>query len=150
MACMRSMLIVMVALWGGWTADSALAATRSLSLSAPASVSTGAGITIEVSADTTAGGGERIGFLHGEYSTDGGRTWKGFYYENNIGPSETRRLDLKAGAAGSTVQVRARVAFRDGLAGDVDYRGAAIRWHETWGKWREPPAKSVTITVTAE
>jgi hypothetical protein len=82
-----------------------------------------------------------------DVSQDDGRTWAPARYLDGLGAATTQTLDLNAGAAGSTVRLRVRVAFRGGLAGDVDHRGAAIRWHETWDRWAEPPAKSAAIAV---
>ncbi len=91
----------------------------------------------------------RLGFFQPEYSTDGGKTWVPVYAEK-VGRSATRAIDFQAGAVGSKAVVRARMAFRGGKAGDVDYTGTQIAWGGSWGKWANPPAKSVTITVTAQ
>ena len=78
---------------------------------------------------------------------DGGQSWSALCYLDNAGTSMSRTFPLKAGAAGTPVKVRVRVAFRNGLAADVDYNGAAIRWTDSWEKWEEPPAKSVSVAV---
>lgn len=127
----------------------AVAVERTLEIKAPRSVRANSALTVTVSASTDAGQGERIGFFQIESSMDDGRTWQPVRYQDNIAANTIQTIDLTAGAAGSVLRLRVRVAFRDGLAGDVDYRGAAIRWTETWGKWREPPAKSVAIPVEA-
>ncbi len=61
----------------------------------------------------------------------------------------SQSASLTPGPAGTTVKLRARAAFRDGLAGDVDCNGAALRWHVGWAEWREPPARHASIPVTA-
>jgi len=128
-------------------AGRAAGAERELAITAPPNAVPGADVEVTVTAATHLGGGERIGFFHGEFSNDGGRTWTGFCYEQNQGAEMTRVAHVHAGPAPSRIIVRVRVAFRDGAAGDVDYTGAAIRWSPSWENWREPPAKSVTIPV---
>lgn len=128
-------------------AVSVRAVERTLLLDAPPVVKAGSDVTVAISASTDAGQGERIGFFHVESSRDDGQTWTALCFLENIGASKTQTITLPSGKPRSIIRVRARVAFRDGLAGDVDYTGAAIRWTETWEMWREPPAKSVTITV---
>ena len=78
----------------------------------------------------------------------------------NIAQQPTRRVaykkamkqsiqrSMKAGAKGVKSIVRARVAFRGGKAGDVDYKGGAIQWSESWEKWRTPPTRFAIIYVT--
>lgn len=123
------------------------AANRSLELLVPAKVAPGAQIRVRVLAATDAGAGEQIGFLHMEVSTDNGRNWSPLAYEQDLGASLDRGWSVAAGAAGTRVQVRVRVAFRSGVAGDVDHTGAAIRWRDTWEKWKEPPARLGTVAV---
>lgn len=123
------------------------AVERRLEIASPAAVAAGEEVQVTISARTDAGQGERVGFLQVEATTDGGKTWTAVCYLNNVGATVVQQARVRAGAAGGTVRLRARVAFRDGLAGDVDYRGAAIRWHESWGDWREPPAKYAAIAV---
>jgi hypothetical protein len=123
------------------------AVERTMTIEAPASVAAGAACPVVLSAGTDAGQGERIGMFQVDFSLDGGRTWTGLCYLDNIGAATRQERTIAAGAAGSTIRVRMRVAFRDGLAGDVDYNGAALRWHGSWGKWAEPPAKSVAVAV---
>jgi len=53
-------------------AGSAMAATRTHTLTAPSTVKPGAAVQVIVAASTDAGDGEQIGFFHSEYSTDGG------------------------------------------------------------------------------
>lgn len=128
---------------------SAMAATRTLTLTAPATVKPGVVVQVLVAASTDATDGEQIGFFHTEYSTDGGKAWVPVYAEK-VGPAATRTLELKAGAEGSKIIVRAHIAFRGGQAGDVDYTGAPIEWEGSWDKWQAPPAKHLTIRVTAK
>lgn len=127
----------------------ALAAEREVTLSAPPTVAAGTEVSVAISVATHVGGGEQIGFVHSEYSTDGGKTWSSFCYEQNKGTEMVREAPIHAGAAGSRIIVRLRVAFRDGAAGDVDFTGAAIQWADSWQNWAEPPAKSVKVSVVA-
>jgi hypothetical protein len=120
---------------------------RTLTIKAPTRISSGQAFTVTVSAGTDAGQGEQVGFLQVEASVDGGKTWSALFYLQKSGSKVTQQSTLTAGLSGSSVQVRARAAFRDGLAGDVDYRGGAIRWEESWKDWQEPPAKIARITV---
>jgi hypothetical protein len=126
----------------------ALAATRALTLAGPAVVRPGGDVRVMVTASTDAGDGEQIWFFHSEFSTDGGKTWTPVYAEK-VGTSASRPVDFKAGAEGTTALVRAKMAFRSGKAGDVDYTGAPIIWDESWNKWATPPAKVLSIKVTA-
>ncbi|HVU16311.1 MAG TPA: hypothetical protein VHD32_05280 [Candidatus Didemnitutus sp.] len=120
---------------------------RELQISAPSHVRAGAQFEISVHVATRVGGGEQIGFFHGEFSADGGKNWTGFSYDQGLGPETTRHATLTAGPAASRVLIRVRIAFRDGAAGDVDYSGAAIRWSATWEHWDEPPARSAVVLV---
>jgi hypothetical protein len=128
-------------------AATGLAVERSVAIEAPPTTKAGEACRIVLIASTTAGQGEQVGLFQADFSTDGGRTWAGLCYLDKLGPETRQERDITAGPAGSEIRVRLRVAFRDGLAGDVDYRGAAIRWHAGWEKWQEPPAKSVAIPV---
>lgn len=132
------------------TLASVHAGERTVEIGGPATVTAASPLTVTILARTNAGQGERIGFFQAEASSDGGRTWQPVCYLDNLAAETQQTINLTAGAAGTVVKVRVRVAFRDGLAGDVDYRGAAIRWTETWGQWREPPAKSLAIVVVAK
>ena len=125
------------------------AANRVLLIAAPALAAPGTRINVSVFASTNAGGGEQIGFFHGEYSLDDGRTWTAFCFEENAGSSATRLASFTTGAAGSRIFVRVRIAYRGGPAGDVDFNGAPINWAGSWIKWQEPPAKITTTTVVA-
>jgi len=127
----------------------AFAVQRVLEIAAPASAAPGVSIEVSIRTSTDAGAGEQIGFLHVEYSIDSGRTWTGLCYEQKVGFEATRRFSITTGAAGSKTLVRARVAFREGVAGDVDYDGAAIKWEDSWQKWRKPPARWVETVVMA-
>ena len=123
------------------------AVNRIVRISAPSSVGAGTQLNIPILASTDAGGGEQIGFFHAEYSTDSGKTWVGFCFEEKVGAKATRFIRLTAGNVGSKIMVRVRIAFRGGTAGDVDYKGSAIDWTIAWENWQEPPAKVATITV---
>lgn len=124
----------------------ALAIERTLTITAPATVKPGENIHVVVAADTAATDGEQIGFFQAEYSADGGKTWVPVYAEK-VGRALTRAIDFKAGAAGSQAMIRARMAFRGGKSGDVDFAGKPLDWGGTWTKWATPPAKSATIEV---
>ncbi len=130
-------------------AASARGVERVLEVSAPATAAPGARIEVTVRARTDAGAGEHIGFLHVQYSADGGGTWTGLCFEQKIGTEATRKFSITTGAEGSQTLVRARVAFRGGVAGDVDFRGAAISWQDDWQEWRQPPARWATTHVGA-
>lgn len=130
-------------------AGSALAVNRTLTLTAPQTVRPGAAVHVTVAAGTDAKDGEQIGFFHSEYSTNGGKTWVPVYAEM-VGATATRPVDFQAGAEGTKILVRSRIAFRGGKAGDVDFSGAPIAWGGSWGKWETPPAKHATISVTAK
>lgn len=123
-----------------------LAVGRSLTIEAPGAVAAGQQFTVAVAASTDAGGGERIGFLQVEASMDEGKTWSAMAFLDNLEASHRQEIYLKSDASGM-VKVRARVAFRDGLAGDVDYTGAAILWDASWSDWGQPPAKIASIKV---
>jgi len=143
----RLLLTVMGLAVAGVTAS---AANRTVSITAPATVVAGSKVTVTVTAGSDAGGGERIGFLHADYSVDGGVKWTAISYATNAGTTTKHSATFTAGAAGSKVMVRARVAFRGGKAGDVDFSGKAIVWDGSWGKWEEPPAKNLSIAVLAK
>lgn len=128
------------------TALPALAIERGLTIAAPAAVKPGENIHVVVTANTAATDGEQIGFFQVEYSGDGGKSWTPVYAEK-VGRSYSKAIDFRAGAAGSAAQVRARMAYRGGKSGDVDFAGKPLDWGGTWTKWSTPPAKSVTIEV---
>ena len=123
------------------------AAQRSLALVTPARVAPGATADVRVLAATDAGAGEQIGFLHVEVSTDSGRSWVPLAYEMNVGTSFDRRWSVTVGAGGTRTLLRVRAAFRGGVAGDVDFNGAAIRWKDSWADWSAPPARHGAIPV---
>ncbi len=127
----------------------AYAVDREVSITAPASAVAGTKVTISVDASTDAGGGEHIGFFHGDYSTDGGSTWTAISYATDEGVTTTHAATFRVGAAGSKAIIRVRVAFRGGKAGDVDFTGKKIEWATTWNKWQMPPAKEMTILIVA-
>ena len=126
-----------------------MAVERVVRIDAPATAAADSKVTVSVLARTDAGDGEQIGFFHAEYSIDGGRTWTGFCYEEKAGRTATRPVTFTVGAVGSKALVRARIAFRGGLAGDVDCNGAALKWKDSWEKWQSPPAKFATTRVVA-
>ena len=125
------------------------AVERTLRIEAPASVAAGQELTVTISASTDAGQGEQVGFLQAESSIDGGQTWTAICYLQKCGVQVVQHASLKPGPVGTTVKLRVRAAFRDGLAGDVDFSGAAIRWDGNWKEWKSPPAKQASIAVTA-
>ena len=124
------------------------AVERILRIEAPASVAAGQELTVTISASTDAGQGEEVGFLQAESSLDGGKTWTAICYLQKSGAQVEQRASLRPGAGSTTVKLRVRAAYRDGLAGDVDFNGAAIMWKGTWNDWKSPPAKQASIAVT--
>jgi len=125
----------------------AFAIDRMVSITAPAETRPGVPVHVSVMASTDAVDGEQIGFLHAQYSIDGGKTWVGICFEEKAGPILERGADFTAGDAGSKILVRVRAAFRGGKAGDVDYKGGAIKWDESWGNFRAPAGKFAIIYV---
>jgi hypothetical protein len=125
----------------------AFAVTRTLTITAPATVKPGAPVKIVVAAATAATDSEQISFFQAEYSLDGGKNWVPVYAEK-VGRSATRPIDLTAGEQGSKILVRSRMAFRGGAAGDVDFAGKPLNWGGSWTKWESPPAKHATINVS--
>lgn len=123
------------------------AVERSLKLEAPVAIRAGKDVIIKISASTDAGKGEQIGFLQAEASLDDGKTWTAICYLQKSGPQVVQDATVKTSAATTVVKLRARAAFRDGLAGDVDFSGAAIRWEGSWKEWQTPPAKWVSVKV---
>lgn len=128
-------------------AVSVSAVDRILRIEAPMAVKAGADARARIVASSNAGQGEIIGFLHAEASVDDGVTWTALCYLDKGSSSESRQVKLPAAPAGGKILLRARVAFRGGPAGDVDFKGGPILWEETWGKWTEPPARHLTVTV---
>jgi hypothetical protein len=131
----------------GFVLSAPAAVNRVFVLTVPAAVPAGAKVDVAVRMATDAGEGETIAFFQAEYSTDGGRTWTSAWAEQDLGATSDRGFSFTAGAAGTEARVRARVAYRGGVAGAVDCEGAAIRWFDTWKNWHEPPAKSATVDV---
>ncbi|MBI2813953.1 MAG: hypothetical protein HYX71_06690 [Opitutae bacterium] len=125
------------------------AVNRVVRIEAPAEVVAGSTVEVTLIARTDAGDGEQIGFLHAEYSIDEGRTWAQFCIAENCGAEVFRKASFAVSAKGGKAIVRVRAAFRGGVAGDVDYRGGAIQWSDSWQKWRWPPAKYAVVNVTA-
>jgi|APLak6261667961_1056064.scaffolds.fasta_scaffold00194_12 hypothetical protein len=132
-------------LLGGLLAAEAV--ERELKIEAPASIRAGQDLQVKISAGTDAGNGEQVGFLQADSSIDGGKTWLALCYLQNTGPQAAQEVTLRTAPGMLAVQVRARVAFRDGLAGDVDFNGAAIRWQGSWNAWEAPPAKLANVKV---
>jgi len=146
----RGMLIRFATLFivaGALLAAPAQAVERLLKIEAPTVAAANVPMKVTVRASTDAGAGEQIGFLHVEFSTDGGTTWTGLCFEQSLGAATARVLTVTTGAKGTKTMVRARAAYRGGKAGDVDFKGGAIKWQDSWGKWEEPPARTVTIEV---
>ena len=125
----------------------AMAVVRDLRIDVPAAVVAGQDLVVTFVASTDAGQGEHVGFLHAEYSSDGGKTWIALCYLDNIGATITRGCTIKVGFQETNLRLRVRAAFRGGLAGDVDYAGAAIRWKDSWENWGQPPAMLVVVAV---
>lgn len=123
------------------------AANRVLDIIAPAEVTPGSQVSVTILASTDAGGGEQVGFVHADYSNDDGKTWTKFCYAEQSGAEFSRQISFPAGAKGVKCIIRARVAFRGGKAGDVDFKGGAIQWGDTWEKWRTPPTRFAIIYV---
>jgi len=121
---------------------------RTIKIEAPAEVVGGNRVSVMVSASTDAADAEQIGFLHVEYSIDEGLTWTPCVSFESLGKETKCPVSFVVSATGKTAVVRARVAFRGGKAGDVDFRGAAIQWDESWKNWRWPPSKYAVIHVT--
>lgn len=130
-----------------FAAVSALAVDRTLTVTAPVEATSGEKVHITLTAQTGGDGNEKVGFLHAEYSTDGGATWTSFCYAQDAGPSTQRTADIAVGATGTKTIVRARAAFRGGSAGDVDFKGGPIQWDGSWAKWLTPPARFAIIYV---
>jgi hypothetical protein len=125
----------------------AFAVDRMVSITAPAETRPGVPVHVAVIASTDAVDGEQIGFLHAQYSLDGGKTWVAICFEEKAGALLERGVDFTPGDASAKVLVRVRVAFRGGKAGDVDYKGGAISWDDTWANWRAPVSKFAIIYV---
>lgn len=140
---LRAVLVLALAV----AAASSVMAERLVRISAPDTVAAGSPLGISVTASTDTGQGEKIGFFHGQYSIDGGVTWTDFCADVDAGASAIRRASIPTNADIENVMIRVRVAFRGGVAGDVDYRGAAIRWDDTWGEWKTPPTQTAVVKV---
>jgi hypothetical protein len=129
------------------TAVPSFATDRLVSISAPSETRPGSPVHVSVMAETDATDGEQIGFMHAQYSVDGGKSWTAICFEEKVGAQLERGADFQAGAAGTKILVRVRVAFRGGKAGDVTYKGTPIAWDESWGNYRAPAGKFVVIYV---
>jgi len=126
------------------------AANRAINFAAPATAPAGSKVAITITASTDAGAGEKIGFFHAEYSVDGGIAWAPISYAQNEEAPAKHGIICTAGTAGSTIKVRARIAFRGGKAGDVDFTGKPIAWETSWAKWQAPPTKTASIAILAK
>lgn len=144
---MLARFAVLLVVAGALLAVPAQAVERLLKVEVPAVALANKPIKVTVRASTDAGAGEQIGFLHVEGSVDSGKTWNGLCFEQNLGPATARSLSITTGAAGTKTMVRARVAYRGGKAGDVDFKGGAIKWQDSWTSWGEPPARIVTVEI---
>ena len=100
---------------------------RVFELTVPVTAAAGGKVDVHVRMSTDAGEGEFIAFLQAEYSTDGGHAWTSSWAEQDLGTTSDRGFSFTAGAAGTESRVRARVAYRGGVAGAVDCTGAAWR-----------------------
>ena len=125
----------------------AQAVERSLKIYAPTRAKANLSITVDVRASTDAGAGEQIGFIQVEVSADGGKTWTAICFDQDLGPSTVRHLTAKTGEAGTSTLIRAKAAYRGGVAGDVDFTGTAINWQDSWVEWSTPPARMVHIEI---
>jgi hypothetical protein len=125
----------------------ARAVDRLAAIAAPGEVAPGGEARVVLMASTDAKDGEKIGFVHSEYSTDGGKTWRNLCYLENADASIERSSVIVGGPAGTMIVVRLRVAFRGGRSGDVDFRGRPIDWDGAWAEWRSPPARIAIIYV---
>lgn len=103
---------------------------RTLNITAPAAVKPGEIVHVVVAAGTVAIDREQNSILQAECSSVGGKTWVPFYAEK-VGRALTRAIDFKAGATGSQSMVRARMAYRGGKSGDVDFVGKPLDWGGT-------------------
>ena len=121
------------------------AVNREFSIQAPAEAAAGSTVFATFHASTDAGEGEQIGFLHADYSIDEGKTWNPACYAVNSGPDLSRQVSFAINAKGGKAIIRVRVAFRGGAAGDVDCKGGAIKWDDSWQKWRSPTTKYAII-----
>ncbi len=124
-------------------------AERRLEIEAPEVAKPNQDVAVTITASTDAAG-EQVGFLQVETSVDGGKTWTAVCYLDQCGPRVQQGAWIKSGEVGSVLQLRARAAFRDGLAGDVDYRGAALMWQGSWKHWESPPSRYAEIRVSEE
>lgn len=122
-------------------------ADRLAAIVVPNEVVPGGDVRVVLMGSTDQLDGEKIGFLHADYSMDGGKNWISLCYLENGDTYTDRAFNLTAGPLGSKILVRLRVAFRGGRAGDVDYRGRRIDWEGSWAGWRVPPARFAIIYV---
>lgn len=127
------------------TQSARVAVRRAVSMDAPAEAAAGSKVSVTVSASTDAGDGEQVGLVHVDYSIDDGLTWTQGYYTEKAGAELRHKISFAVNAKGGKAIVRARVAFRGGFAGDVDYQGGAIQWGGSWQQWRSPSTKYAII-----
>lgn len=123
------------------------AVNRTISIESPAQATAGSTVSVAVHARTDARDGEQVGFLHAEYSIDEGKTWTKFVYAEKAGAEQSGKVNFAVHAHGGNAIVRVRAAFRGGIAGNIDYKGGAIQWSDSWQNWRWPPAKFAIIQV---
>ncbi len=143
--CMLQFMALLLALTV--LAVPARSADRTAAIVVPNEVMPGSTLRIVLLASTDRLDGEKIGFLHADYSVDGGKKWTSLCYLEKGGADVDQAFDLTAGPLGSKIIVRLRAAFRGGRAGDVDYLGRPIDWEGTWAGWRAPPARFAIIYV---
>ncbi|MBI3887058.1 MAG: hypothetical protein HY302_15220 [Opitutae bacterium] len=145
----RTGLLVLTLATAGIAGTSGFAANRVVKIAAPETAAPGVELKVPVTVSTDAGAGEQIGFFHADVSTDGGKTWTGFCYAQDVGARSAQVATFVPGPAGSECIIRVRVAFRGGEAGDVDFEGKKIDWSGSWENWKSPPAKYAIIPVVA-
>lgn len=122
-------------------------ADRQLTVTVPTKASPGSKISAIVAASTDGADGEVVWFFHAEYSVDRGKTWVGISYDQDLGATVSRTVQIDVSPNSSMILVRARACFRGGAAGDVDFNGKPIKWEESWAKWLSPPAKIAKVFV---
>jgi hypothetical protein len=144
---MKIRMLPLLAILLATVAVPARSADRTAAILVPNQVAPGADFRVVLLGSTDALDGEKIGFLHADYSVDGGKHWVSLCYLENGDTDVDRAFNLTAGPLGSKILVRLRVAFRGGRAGDVDYRGGPIEWDGNWAGWRAPPARFAIIYV---
>lgn len=120
---------------------------RGLFIAAPNVVRTGQPIQVEVTAFTRLRDGEHVAFLQVEKSLNNGQSWEAIAYKSGMARRGDHWFQLEVGSTPQEILIRARAAFRDGAAGDVDQHGQRLDWDGTWESWAQPPAITATVTV---